>query len=659
MGRECNTGYFPHSPQAAQPVVLAPCLLNRYYHADIGIRMLAGCGGERAEVATAHPGQEIFDRVCFACHSIGEGPRVGPDLKDVQTRREREWLVRWMQDPVGMGQTDSIGQAILAEWNNVPMAPPNLDDQEINDVLDYIAAVSTGEITVAVEESGPVELTDEDFARGQQIFFDRCAGCHGTLRAGATGPNIQPERTAQIGTAALKAIMTSGTPGGMPPWGELGVLTEEEIDIMARYVQLPPPNPPQKPLEEIRASWDLRVPVADRPTTPETRRNWQNYVGVILRDAGQVAILDGDSYELVEIIETGFAVHILRSSSSGRYYYAIGRDGRVTLIDLWSEKPTLVAQVQGCFDARSVDGSKYEGYEDRYLIEGCYWPPQYIVYDGLTLEPLSVTSVEGNTYDTNEPLEEVRVASIVASHFDPVWVLALKESGHVGIVDYSKDGFPMVSRIPAERFLHDGGWDHTGRYFLVAANMRNKMVVVDVQRQELVSTFETGIRPHPGRGANWEDPEYGWVNATTHLGQGLFTVYGADPQAHPAHAWQVVRRVPIDGTGSLFIKTHPNSRWVWMDMALNNDPDGARTICVYSKQEGTMHRCWKAADRGRVVHFEYNRDGTEVWVSVWDAEGEIIIYDDATLREKERITGDWLVTPTGKFNVYNTAQDIY
>jgi nitrite reductase (NO-forming)/hydroxylamine reductase len=621
--------------------------------------MLAGCGGERAEVATAHPGQETFDRVCFACHSIGEGPRVGPDLKDIQMRREREWLVRWMQDPVGMGQTDSIGQAILAEWNNVPMAPPNLDDQEISDVLDYIAAVSTGEIALAAEESGPIELSDEDFARGQQIFFDRCAGCHGTLRAGATGPNIQPERTAQIGTAALKAIMTSGTPGGMPPWGELGVLTEEEIDIMARYVQLPPPNPPQKPLEEIRASWDLRVPVADRPTTPETRRNWQNYVGVILRDAGQVAVLDGDSYELVEIIETGFAVHILRSSSSGRYYYAIGRDGRVTLIDLWSEEPTLVAQVQGCFDARSVDGSKYEGYEDRYLIEGCYWPPQYIVYDGLTLEPLSVTSVEGNTYDTNEPLEEVRVASIVASHFDPVWVLALKESGHVGIVDYSKDGFPMVSRIPAERFLHDGGWDHTGRYFLVAANMRNKMVVVDVQRQELVSTFETGIRPHPGRGANWEDPEYGWVNATTHLGQGLFTVYGADPVAHPEHAWQVVRQVPIDGTGSLFLKTHPNSRWVWIDMALNNDPDGARTICVYSKQEGTMHRCWKAADRGRVVHFEYNRDGTEVWVSVWDAEGEIVIYDDATLREKERITGDWLVTPTGKFNVYNTAQDIY
>ena len=65
------------------------------------------------------------------------------------------------------------------------------------------------------------------------------------------------------------------------------------------------------------------------------------------------------------------------------------------------------------------------------------------------------------------------------------------------------------------------------------------------------------------------------------------------------------------------------------------------------------------ADHGRVVHFEYNRAGTELWVSVWDKEGEIVIYDDATLEEKARITGDWLVTPTGKFNVYNTAHDIY
>ena len=57
--------------------------------------------------------------------------------------------------------------------------------------------------------------------------------------------------------------------------------------------------------------------------------------------------------------------------------------------------------------------------------------------------------------------------------------------------------------------------------------------------------------------------------------------------------------------------------------------------------------------------FRSNKAGTEVWVSVWDREGEIVVYDDRTLTELKRLRGGWVVTPTGKFNVYNTANDIY
>lgn len=626
-----------------------------------GLAVLIGCEHreqsehEQKELA----GAALFERSCVACHTIGDGIRVGPDLKDVHRRRERDWLERWIRDPLGMAKSDSIGRAIFAEFKNIPMAPNNLSDQEIDQVLEYIVAVSQGEFTVEEDAEEFEPLDREAFARARVIYFNRCAGCHGTLRAGATGPNIQPAVTLQRGTKVLKTTLTHGLPGGMPAWGQAGILSPAEIELMARYVQMEPPDPPRKPLDEIRRSWRLEVPVSERPTKPVTKRNWENFFGVILRDAGQVAILDGDTYEQIAIVPTGFAVHILRSSSTGRYFYAVGRDGRVTLIDLWPEQPRMVAQVQGCSDARSVDGSKFRGYEDKYLIEGCYWPPQYIVYDGLTLEPLSVNSVEGKAYDTGEALPEVRVAAIVASHFDPVWAIGLKESGHVGIVDYSKPGFPLVSKIAAERYLHDGGWDHTGRYFMIAANNRNKMAVVDVKQQKLVATFETGIKPHPGRGANWLDPEYGWVNATSHIGQGQLTVYGADPAGRPDVAWKVVRQIPLKGTGSLFVKTHPKSKWVWIDMPMNNDPQGARQACVYSKAKAQIEKCWFVGDHGSAVHFEYNRAGTEVWVSLWDKRGELVVYDDATLTEKHRITGDWLVTPTGKFNVYNSAHDVY
>jgi nitrite reductase (NO-forming)/hydroxylamine reductase len=283
----------------------------------------------------------------------------------------------------------------------------------------------------------------------------------------------------------------------MPGWVRTGLMTAEEADLMARYIQHPPPTPPPRPMEMIRASWQLNVPVAERPTRPMTTRNWENFFGVILRDAGQVAIIDGDNFELVSIVPTGFAVHILRSSTSGRYFYAIGRDGRVTLIDLWTPTPTIDAVVQGCSDARSVEASRFPGYEDRLLIEGCYWPPQYVVFDGATLEPRGMQNILSDAV-TGEHLDEVRVASIVASRFEPVWAVSLKESGFVALVDYSQPEFPVVSRIPAVRFLHDGGWDHTGRYFMISANASNRVAVVDVRDRRFVTSFTTGLGPHPG-----------------------------------------------------------------------------------------------------------------------------------------------------------------
>ncbi len=649
-----------------QRVVMTALMSSVFVLCVTYVFSLVGCGScadEEEETASgemsasARAGEQLFQTKCLSCHTVGEGDRIGPDLKDIHTRRERDWLVRWMKDPVNMAKTDPIGREIFVQHNNVPMPPPGLDDAEIGQVLDYVEYQSGQE--VAARDDGPIELAAAAFDQAKDLYFNRCAGCHGTLRAGATGPNIQPERTRQLGTAGITAILHNGTPGGMPAWGQMGLMTDEEIDLMARYIQMDPPDPPTRPLADIRESWNLAVPVAERPTAPPEGRNWENYFGVILRDAGKVAIVDGDTHELRSVIDTGFAVHILRSSSTGRYFYAVGRDGKVTLIDLWYPEPQIVAQIQGCFDARSVDASKYEGFEDRFVIEGCYWPPQYVVMDGLTLEPKTVIDVAGETYDTQEPLEEVRVAAIIASHHDPIWIIALKESGHVGIVDYSQESFPMVQRIATERFLHDGGWDHTGRYFLVAANMRNQMAVIDVNEQRFVTKFETGIKPHPGRGANWQDPEFGWVNATPHIGEGRLAVYGADPQANPDQAWRVVRNVTLPHSGSLFVKTHENSPWVLVDFTLSNEEAATRNVCAYSKERAEIDRCWSVADHGRVVHFEFNRQGTEIWVSVWDREGELVIYDARTLEEKDRIRGDWLVTPTGKFNVYNTAHDVY
>ena len=454
----------------------------------------------------------------------------------------------------------------------------------------------------------------------------------------------------------------------MPDWGKQEILTQAQTEIMAKFLQLEPPAPPELSLQQMQDSWQLITPVDQRPTSPQTTRDWQNYFIVTLRDAGQVAIIDGDTFEIVNQVDSGYAVHITRMSASGRYAYVIGRDGRLALIDLWMEKPEVVARVQTCYDARSVEVSKYDGPEgnflDKYAITGCYWPPHFAILDGQTLEPIKVVSSRSYTFDTGEYHPEPRVASILASHYKPEWIVNIKETGQIWIVNYTDPVNPTIKMINASLFLHDGGLDSTHRYFLVAANQSNKIAVVDLKEENLAGLVDVGAVPHPGRGANWIDPEFGPVWSTAHLGEGSISSVATDPVGHPDVAWTEVRTTPLPGSGSLFIKTHPNSQWIWVDMTLNSDPVLSRTICVIAKSNPSeVYRCWEVGTYGRAVHFEFNKDGTQVWVSLWgDASkpgetGEIVVYEDATLTEIARIKD--LVTPTGKFNVYNTVHDIY
>src|SRR5581483_3796132 len=86
-------------------------------------------------------------------------------------------------------------------------------------------------------------MTAAEFERARQIYFERCAGCHGVLRKGATGKPLTPDITIGRGTEYLKVFINYGSPAGMPNWGTSGELTEKEVDLMARYVQQTPPTP--------------------------------------------------------------------------------------------------------------------------------------------------------------------------------------------------------------------------------------------------------------------------------------------------------------------------------------------------------------------------------------------------------------------------------
>ena len=660
-------------------------------------------------------GKTVYMGNCAACHQAnGEGlkgafpPLAGSDYLTGDRKKVLETAMFGLSGPITVNGT---------EWNSAMPSMGYLKDQVLADVLTYVlnswgnkgSAVSVDEVAALRTQLGQTDrasgerhkgssegelryqgapsaiamddvrqhnaaddlaLSDTELQESTQLYFERCAGCHGVLRKGATGKPLTADLMKEKGTDYIKALITYGSPAGMPNWGTSGDLTTEQIDAMARFLQREPPLPPEFGMPDMMASWKLIVEPKDRPKKPQHKRNVDNFFAVTLRDAGQVAIIDGDTKEIVSILKTGYAVHISRPSASGRYVFTIGRDAKIDMIDMWMNPPAIVAEVKIGLEARSVETSKYKGYEDKLAIAGAYWPPQYVIMDGDTLEPKKIVSTRGMTVDTQEYHPEPRVAAIVASHQHPEFIVNIKETGHILLVNYEDIDNLTVTDIEAARFLHDGGWDRSLRYFLTAANQSNKIAVIDSKERKLEAMIDVEKTPHPGRGANLDDPKYGPVWVTSALGNGNITFIATDPKNHPKHAWKAVRVLQGQGGGSVFAKSHPKSKNLWVDSPLNPDEAISQSIAVFNVDnleagyDVLPIAEWAELGEGpkRVVQPEYNKAGDEVWFSVWsgkEQESAIVVVDDKTRTLKHVIKGIEMVTPTGKFNIYNTVHDVY
>lgn len=84
-------------------------------------------------------GQYLFGKDCIACHTIGHGESIGPDLLGVTKIRSREWLLRMIKTPDQMldGQ-DAIATALLKKYNGVRMPNILMGDVDASYIVKYL-----------------------------------------------------------------------------------------------------------------------------------------------------------------------------------------------------------------------------------------------------------------------------------------------------------------------------------------------------------------------------------------------------------------------------------------------------------------------------------------------------------------------------------------
>jgi mono/diheme cytochrome c family protein len=237
----------------------------------VALATIAGIGAALSAVANAAEtdaaaGQQLFQEKCVACHTVGKGALVGPDLKGVTERRPREWLEQWILAPDAMlAKNDPVAIGLLAQWRNLPMPNQGLKTSDVNAILAYLATAAEQPSAPATEPaSAPAVQGNPEI--GKELFtgvvrFQNggppCMACHsvagiGALGGGQLGPDLTT-LVARFGGAAGVDAFVAGmpTPTMKAVWSKFPLTTEERASVVAFLAQA---GVSQRPAEAI---WQL------------------------------------------------------------------------------------------------------------------------------------------------------------------------------------------------------------------------------------------------------------------------------------------------------------------------------------------------------------------------------------------------------------------
>ena len=199
-------------------------------------------------------GKELFNQRCAACHKIGGGRLVGPDLAGVSSRRSKNWLNPFIKSSMSMVKSgDETAVALFEEFNKMPMPDQVISDSEINAILEYVQSkspkLSDEKKTVGIDKAKvtgvPVEADIKTIQLGADLFqgkkrFSRkgpsCFSCHTVnYSEGMTGGGLAADLTkvsSRMGSEGIKAILKSLPFPAMKDTYLEHPLTDEEIDAL-------------------------------------------------------------------------------------------------------------------------------------------------------------------------------------------------------------------------------------------------------------------------------------------------------------------------------------------------------------------------------------------------------------------------------------------
>lgn len=481
-------------------------------------------------------------------------------------------------------------------------------------------------------------------ADSAQIYKNNCSSCHGADRLGGSGPALLPESLARLKRTDAIRTIENGRPATQMP-GFKTSLNNAQIESLVDMIYAPLSTPPVWNAKDIRAS--RKVTTQRLGDTPVFQADMLNLFVVVETGDHYATILNGDTFEPITRFPTRYALHGgPKFSPDGRYVYFSSRDGWVTKYDIWNLQ--TVAEVRVGINTRNIAVSS----DGRYVMAANYLPHDVVVLNGHDLSLLKIIPA------VDEKGQSSRVSAVYDAAPRKSFVVALKDAPELWEISYDDKAPPIFTglvhdykmaegiatpgklnprRTPLETPLDDFFFDQSYTN-LMGASRDGKAQVINLNIRRKVADLDLTGMPHLGSGITWERDGQA-VMATPNLKEGLITVIDMQD-------WHVVRQIKTPGPG-FFMRSHEHTPYAWTDVFMGKNKD---TLQLIDKQTLEIARTITPTPGKTAAHVEFTRDGKYALVSIWENDGELVIYDAESIKEIKRIP---MKKPSGKYNVYN------
>lgn len=480
-----------------------------------------------------------------------------------------------------------------------------------------------------------------------QPYQQYCAACHGSDRLGLVGPALLPANLSRLRRSAARAVIAEGRAASQMP-GFADKLDAVAIDALVEYIYTSPATPPAwTPLDIVRSHRLLATSAPD--AEPVYKADPWNLFVVIEAGDHQITILDGDRLTPIKRLPTRFALHGgPKFSPDGRFVFFASRDGWISKLDL--RTLTYTAEVRAGINTRNLALS----HDGRIVIVGNYLPHSLVMLDARDLRLIQdIPAVDSNGRSS-------RVSAVYQAAPRQSFIVALKDLPEIleipiaaadprgGQALYGHGPFTEEMRraahlseirhIRLDTILDDFFFTQDYRYLLGAARDGGQAVVLDLEAGKVVARLPIAGMPHLGSGISWSR-DGSRVLATPNIQNGLVTVIDE-------RDWSVVTTITTLGPG-FFMRSHSRSPWAWVDVFTGPDRD---VMHIIDKQSLKIVQTLRPSPGKTSGHIEFDRHGRWALLSIWEDDGEVIVYDAQTLKEHKRLP---MRRPAGKYNVYN------